>query len=470
MGQGGRPVVGIAGMHVSRFIRMAWSAAAFFAAAVAPLNAETLHEALALAYSNNPTLNAQRAQTRSVDETVAIAKSGYRPVLSGSADIGKSWTRTSSPLGTTETNLHPGGFGVTISQTLFDGFKTQNNVSSAKAAVMASRETLRNVEQNVLFDAAAAYMDVIQFGAIARYRQETLAFLNELVRAENTRFEVGESTRTDVALAEGRRAAAQAQLSAARADLQTAIAVYEQLIGKKPGKLRMPSGVAKKLPHSIDAAFDLAYGVHPAVLATRHLVDKAMFDVKSAESDLLPTVTLDGTASRRVDVSPNTNRDSASVTATLRVPIYQGGRVSAQIRQNKEVLGQRRIEVDQTVDQVRAAVASAYSQYQSATASVTANQAQLRAARLALQGASEERKVGQRTTLEVLDTQQDVLEAQIALAAAERNAVVATYAALSAIGRLNASELGLNVARYDAEDHYLLVKDKWYGLRTPDGR
>ncbi len=152
------------------------------------------------------------------------------------------------------------------------------------------------------------------------------------------------------------------------------------------------------------------------------------------------------------------------------MPIYQGGAVSASIRQNKEILGQRWIEVDETVDNIRAAVVSAYGQLQAARASIEANRAQVRAANLALEGTIEERAVGQRTALDVLRAQQDVLIAQISLATSERDAVVASYAVLSAIGRLSSDTLNLAVVRYSPEDHYLAVKDKWFGLRTPDGR
>ncbi len=445
----------------------------------ATASAQSLKEALALAYSNNPAINAQRAATRSVDETVAIAKSGYRPVIAGDADISKSWSETRSPLsqtpfgatgGTTRTSLAAGGFGVTISQTLFDGFKTQNNVRASEAAVMASREALRNIEQNILFDAAAVYMDVIRDAAVASFRAQALEFLNEQVRSENSRFEVGESTRTDVSQARGRRAAAEAELIGARARLKSSEAVFRQVIGQDPSGLTVPPSVEKLLPGSITSAVAAASTNHPAIKATRHLVDQALFNVKSAESDLLPSVTLQGNVQRRFNVSPDTDRDAASLTARLQVPIYQGGRVSAQVRQNKEVLGQRRIEVDQSVDNVRAAVVSAYSQLEAANAQLVATGTQLEAARLALQGAVEERRVGQRTTLDVLNTQQDVINAQIAIANAQRDKIVASYAALSAIGKLRANTLGLQVASYDPEEHYLAVKDKWYGLRTPDGQ
>ncbi|MGB7286383.1 MAG: TolC family protein, partial [Salaquimonas sp.] len=287
---------------------------------------------------------------------------------------------------------------------------------------------------------------------------------------EQSRFEVGESTRTDVAQARGRRAAAEAQLSLAKANLITSQAIYRQVVGKEPGKLSTPKGVDRLIPKSINAAVSVASSNHPAIKATNHLVDQAQFNVKSSEGELLPTLSLNGTANRRYDVAENTDRDSASVTANLNVPIYQGGRVSATVRQNKEILGQRRIEVDQSVDNVRTAVVSAYSQLEAARAAAIANGAQLSAAKLALEGAVEERRVGQRTTLDVLDTQQDVLTAQIALANAQRDTIVASYAALSAIGKLDAATLGLKVTRYEPEDHFIAVKDKWFGLRTPDGQ
>ncbi len=432
-----------------------------------PASAETIAEALALAYSNNPNINAQRAAARAVDENVPIAKSGLRPTVSGSADISQSWSHN----GSRSTELTPGGFGITISQALFDGFKTANNVAAANASVLASRETLRNTVQNTLFDAASAYMNVIRDQAIAGFRAQSLEFLNEQVRSERARFQVGESTRTDVAQAEARQAGAVAQLNNARAQLKTSIAVYRQVIGKEPAKLKGPAGVGKLIPASIDSALEIAFSEHPAILANRYLADQADWQIKSAESDLLPRITLQGQANRRFNSQIEGNTvDSAQVTAQLTVPIYQGGRVSAQVRQNKETYGQRLIQIDGAVDSVRAAVISAISQLEAARASVTANEAQLRAAQLALQSVVEERNVGQRTTLDVLNTQQNVIDAQIALASSRRDVIVAGYAVLSAIGRLQPERLKLTVASYDPEEHYIAVEDKWFGLRTPDGR
>lgn len=434
------------------------------------VSAETIQSALASAYSNNPTLNAQRAATRGVDEGVPIAKSGWRPQIFGSAQISKRNISTRLPSFSAGTST-PGSFGVTISQSLWDGYKTRNNVDAARAAVKASREALRNVEQNVLIDSATAYMDVIRDQAIAGFRAQSLKFLNELVRSEREKFNVGESTRTDVAQAEARRASATAQLNSARANLNSSRAVFRQHVGRDPKKLRNTNGIGKLLPRSVNSANAISLREHPAIKSSQHLVDQAAYNVKSSESDLLPTLALEGGLDRSY-AGDGTGQitDSAQVTLQLRIPIYQGGRVSGTIRQQKETLGQTRIIVDQSVDQVRAAVVSSFGQLESGKASLSANLTQLRAAKLALSGVIEERNVGQRTTLDVLNSQQDVIDAQISLVNSRRNVVVAGYALYSAIGRLSARNLRLKVTVYEPEEHFIAVKDKWHGLRTPDER
>lgn len=428
--------------------------------------AETINSALASAYNNNPTLNAQRAATRAADENIPIAKSGFRPTVTANANIGLSKTT----FGRTETSLAPGGFGVVINQTLWDSYLTQNTVSAATAAVSASQQALRNAEQNILFNGAAAYLDVLRDRAIVSFQTRNLEFLNEQVRSEQARFDVGEATRTDVAQARASRAASQASVSLAQANLKSSEAVYRQIIGKDPKRLSSVKGVDRKVPGTSKAGMIIAQREHPAIKSTEFLVDQAIFDVKSAESGLLPRVDLQASATRSFDQSVQVdNSTNQSVTATLTVPIYQGGAQSGRVRQNKEILGQRRIQVDESVDSVRAAVVSAYSQYQGAKASLAANREQLKAAQLALDGAVEERKVGQRTTLDVLDTQTQVINAQIALANSSRDLKVAGYAILSAIGRLNAKTLGLQVAVYKPEVHKKAVEDKWFGLRIPSG-
>ncbi|MGN6464519.1 MAG: TolC family outer membrane protein [Rhizobiaceae bacterium] len=431
-------------------------------------SAETIFGALTKAYQYNSTLNASRAGVRVTDEGVAIAKSGWRPTISGSSSINYA-----SQGGT---RLTTGGFGVSIQQTLFDGFQTLNNVRAAKAQVRAQDEGLRNTEENILFNAVSAYMDVILNRQIAQFRERNLAFLNEQVRAANSRLDVGEGTRTDVAQAQASQALAQAQLSAARAQVLSSAATYHQIVGDEPGRLQAAQPVTKLLPSSLPSAFAIAAAEHPAIRSTEALVDASEFSVKSAEGTLLPSIAAQAGLNRNYDhqspagIQPNGWENSASIGLSLNVPIYQGGRASAQVRQAKESLGQARIQVDVSRDQVRAAVAAAWSQYQAAKESTRANAEAVKAAQLALNGVIEERNVGQRTTLDVLNSQADLISAQINQVSAERDLVVASYAIVSAVGRLSAGRLGLSVAEYHPEEHYNAVKDKWYGLRTPDGR
>jgi outer membrane protein len=437
-----------------------------------PSFAETIHGAMAKAYQNNASLNSARAGVRVTDEGVAIAKSGWRPVIAGSGSINYA-----SQAGTSITT---GSFGVQIQQSLFDGLQTLNNVRASEARVRASVEGLRNTEQNILFNAASAYVDVIRDRQVAVFRERNLEFLSEQVRAANSRFEVGEGTRTDVAQADASRSAAMAQLSAARAQALTSEALYQQIVGEKPGRLEGAGAVARTLPSSIDQALAIGLSEHPAILANQHLVDVAGFQVKAAEGSLLPQLNAQAGVSRSfrdtatglpgVGSASDGTSNSASIGLNLTIPIYQGGRVSAQVRQSKESLGQARIEVDVVRDQVRQAVTASWTQYVAAQQVVAANRQLVSAAQLALNGVIEERNVGQRTTLDVLNAQADVIASQINLASAERDVVAASYAILSAIGRLEPQRLGLAVQVYRPQEHYEAVKDKWIGLRTPDGR
>jgi outer membrane protein len=452
------------------------------ATALSPVaaSAETILGALSKAYQNNSSLNSARAGVRVTDEGVAIAKSGWRPTITGSADI--DYTRShfdpsSGPnLGR---SLTTGNFGVQIDQTLFDGFQTRNNVAAAESQVRASVESLRNTEENILFNAASAYMDVIRDRQVAVLTEQNLQFLTEQARAARSRFEVGEGTRTDVAQADAERSSAVAELAAARAQALASAATYRQIVGDEPGRLRAASPLSKLLPSNLDAAIAIASSEHPAILATQHLVDAAAFSVKSAEGALLPQLSASAGVSNAFrktapgsadEGGQNGTTNSAQIGATLTIPIYSGGRTSAIVRQNKESLSQARIEVDVSRDNVRQAVTSAWTQYTAAQQTVVANRQVIAAAQLALSGVIEERNVGQRTTLDVLNAQATLITAKINQASSERDLVVASYAILSAVGRLSVDRLALKVAKYKPEEHYNAVKDKWIGLRTPDGR
>jgi outer membrane protein len=327
------------------------------ATALSPVaaSAETITGALSKAYRNNSQLNSARAGVRVTDEDVAIAKSGYRPNVVGSASIDYTERRRNDM----STRLTSGSFGVQVNQMLFDGFQTKNTVAAAEARVRASQESLRNTEENILYSAAQAYMNVIHDRQVAALTQQNLEFLNEQTRAARSRLEVGEGTRTDVAQADAARSNAEAQLSAARAQALSSAAAYRQLIGEEPGQLKAAAPLAKQLPRSLDAAVAVASQEHPAIIATSHLVDAAAFGVKAAEGALLPSVTASAGISRNYShtspggiSSTDGYSNAANIGATLSVPIYQGGRTSAQVRKSKEQLGQARIEVDVSRDQV----------------------------------------------------------------------------------------------------------------------
>jgi len=433
--------------------------------------AETLESALARAYGNNPDLNAQRANVRSNDENVARAKSGYRPRINASADISRTFTESSSALGNRVTVGTPRGVGIEINQSIFNGFRTENSVRQAESSVLGSRETLRNTEQGTLLDAATAYMNVLRDTAILDLQRNNVEVIDEQLRQTRDRFNVGEVTRTDVAQAEARLAAAQSEVSSAEATLRSSIAQYRQVVGVEPRQLAPGRPLDRLTPRNVATALKIALAEHPAIKAAQHAVDAAELQVKIEQGALAPQLGVSGSLAQRYDTSGGVDRAfSATVGATLNVPIYDGGEAYAATRQAKETAGQRRLEADSTRDQVRAAVTSSFGQLEAARAQIVAAQAQIDAAETALSGVREEARVGQRTTLDVLNSQQELLNARVNLITSQRDRVVASYNLVNAMGRLNSRALGLAVNHYSPKIHYDQVKDQWIGLTTPDGR
>lgn len=426
-------------------------------------SAETLAEALAAAYSNNPGLNAERAALRATDEGVPQALAGFRPTVSAAASAGI----TSAGGGT----FYPRGVSITVEQPIFTGHRTTNGLKIAETAVLAGREALRNAEQNTLLDAAQAFMGVVRAQALLNLSRENLDFLAEQVRAAEDRLNVGEGTRTDVAQTKARQASGQAEYNSAVAALNTAIAVYQQVIGHEPRTLGAARPVDALLPRSLNAALADAMTSHPAILASGYNIDIAEFNVKVQEGALLPTVSVSGTLAHNVDSNGSgSTSNSAQLVGRLSIPIYSGGETSSKVRQSKETLGQRRIELDAARDTVRQAVISAWGGLDAARAQIRAAEAQVAAEQLVLSGVMEERRVGQRTTLDVLNSQQELLNARVALVSAQHDRVIASYSLLASVGALSAQRLGLAVQPYDPANHYVQVRDKWGGLRTPDGR
>src|SRR5215212_9626071 len=437
--------------------------------------AETLESALAQAYRNNPKLNAQRAALRATDESVPQALANYRPRVTGTFDSGYQHFESISTSGgqftQTNTNISPRGGNIGLVQPVFNGMRSGNLTRQAEAAVLAGRETLRNAEQTALLDGATAYMNVLRDTAILDLQRRNVQVLQEQLKQARDRFNVGEVTRTDVAQAEARLAQSQSQVLAAEANLKASQATFRRVVGVEPLNLRPAMPVDRLSPRSLPASVDQGRAEHPTVTASQYTVDAATHAVKAAEGTLYPTVTLESSVQRRWDVQPGvSDQMTGTVLGRATVPIYQGGSEYSLIRQNKETLGQRRIELDVQRDLVRATVVQAWSQLEATKAQIIAAQAQVTATEVALNGVREEARVGQRTTLDVLNAQQELVNARVSLVTAQRDRVVASFALLSAVGRLSPAILRLATEAYDPRVHYHQVRDKWIGVRTPDGR
>ena len=443
-----------------------------------PALADTLDGSLILAYMNNPTLNSQRASARATDEGVPQALSGYRPRVSVNGSIGSQyWDTTSKPSVNLPVYIHqsgnmtPNNYGITATQTLYNGFQTSNRTRQAESQVQAAREFLRVTEQAVLLSAVTAYMNLLRDGAILDLQRRNVEVLQEQLRQTRDRFNVGEVTRTDVAQSESRLAAGRSQVLAAEATYKASVATYRQVIGVEPGKLAPGSPVDRFSPSNLPQSVGVATATHPAVTNAQYNVDAALLQVKVAEGALYPTLAVQGSVLQQNESTQNQLKTfNATVLAQLTVPIYQGGSEYSLIRQAKETLGQRRLDLETSRDQVRQNVVQSWGQLDAAKANIEATQAQVQAAEIALNGVREEARVGQRTTLDVLNAQQELVNARVALVSAQRDRVVASFTLLSAVGRLSPQVLGLRVPVYDANVHYQQVRDTWAGVRTPDGR
>ena len=447
---------------------------------------ETLDSALMQAYQNNPSLNSQRAATRATDEGVPQALSGYRPKITITASGGEqSLSSTSKVVGSTIPPNAPAtyftqsgynapyGAGATVTQTLFNGFQTANKTRQAESQVLAARASLRVIEQTVLLNAVTAYMNLLRDSAILDLQRRNVEVLQEQLRQTRDRFNVGEVTRTDVAQSESRLAAGRSQVLTAESNFNASTATYRQVIGSNPGKLSPGTPVDRFSPSSLPGAVGTASASHPAVTTAQYNVDVAQLLVKVAEGALYPTVSVQGNFQKNYMAVGNLNTIesyNASVLGTLSVPIYQGGAEYSAIRQAKETLGQKRLDLDVARDQVRQNVVQSWGQLEAAKANIDATTSQVQATEIALNGVREEARVGQRTTLDVLNAQQELVNARVALVTAQRDRVVASYTLLAAVGRLAPEVLGLNVPVYDAQVHYQQVRDSWAGVRIPDGR
>ncbi len=445
-----------------------------------PALADTIEAALVRAYQNNPQLNAQRAQVRATDEGVPQALSGYRPKVNLTASAGIQYTDTLSTSGGTPTALvrtethgvnPPRSVGLTVTQSVYNGNQTANKTRAAESATSGAREGLRVLEENVLLSAATVYMDYLRDSAIVEVNKSNVRVLEQTLKQTRDRFNVGEVTRTDVAQSEAQLAAGKTQELTAEANLVTTRANFRRIIGNEPENLAPGSPVDRYLPATLQGAVELSLIENPNVTAAMYGVDVNFLQVKINEGALLPQVNVLASVQRADEQTLITPKSfGASAIAQVTVPIYQGGAEYSLIRQSKETLAQQRLNLETTRDQSRANTITAWGQLVAGKAQVASAQSQVTASEVALNGVREEAKAGQRTTLDVLNAQQTLVNARVSLVTAQHDRVVASYSVLSAIGRLSPQVLNLPTNTYDPSVHYQQVRDAWFGVRTPDGR
>jgi len=448
------------------------------------VKAETLNAALAAAYTSNPQLEAARASLRATDESVPQARAGFRPTITGEAAAAhedRDLTLT-DPLRRNildsrgreldlDSRDDPRGYSLTLNQPLFRGFQTINTVREAEANVLAARESLRSTEQTTLLNAATSYMDVIQNQATVGLQKNNVDVLTDYLASNERRFKAGALTETDLAQSKAQRATSIASLEGARAQLETSRASYFETIGRSPGALQTPPSISHLLPRSLGEAISIAQQEHPDVVSALFQEEAARNAVAAARGQMLPQVDLQLQHTREYDSSSIVEEQGdTSAMVRLKVPFYQGGAPSSQVRQAKQTLFQRQDEVRQARLQVRTGVVSAWTQLTSARAQLTADGVSAEANEVALKGTRREEKAGTRTVLDVLNAQQASLTSQVQLVADKRNVVVASYNLLSAVGRLTALNLRLAVELYDAEAYYRFVRRKLWGTNVqPSG-
>ncbi len=423
------------------------------------VKADNLADALIGAYDTSDLLSQNRALLRAADEDVAIALSALRPVLDFIGSVSRSSTKTESAgVTTVDRTLSTSTLSLSASMLLYDNGRSRLNTQAARELVLATRASLLSIEQQVLLRAVTAYMNVIRAQEFVELRQNNLRLLTEELRAAQDRFEVGEVTRTDVALAESAQEAARSNLATAQGDLVNANQEYLTVVGREPGFLAPPPRLPAR-PASIDAGKAVALRNHPDIIQAQHQVAAADLTVMSQEAALGPTVRLTGDISVTESRNDVSDGDTSSVGINYNQPIYQGGRLAAGIRQAMAQRDASRASLLNTQEIIAQGVSTAMVRFRVAQANIQATDRQVRAADVAFRGIREEAALGARTTLDVLDAEQQLLDAQASRIAAQTELYVAAYQILSAQGALTAANLGLGVQIYDPAAYYNQVEN-----------
>nr|WP_241188227.1 TolC family outer membrane protein [Pseudohalocynthiibacter aestuariivivens] len=421
--------------------------------------ADTLADALVGAYNHSGLLDQNRALLRAADEDVAATVAGLRPIINWSTDITRSFSRTPTVPGPGNTNSAAtnANAGITAELLLYDFGRTPLQISVAKETVLATRQTLIGIEQQVLLRAVRAYMNVQRNTRFVALRQSNVRVISQSLRAARDRFEVGEVTRTDVAQAEARLSSAESGLAAAQGDLLQAIEEYIAAVGHKPGRLTQPPRLPT-ITRSVDSAKTVAVRYHPDVLKVQHDVAAAELSILVADAAMKPRVTLNGSLGVREELGGSSFSRQGSFGIQAAGPIYQGGGLSAARRRAMAIRDAQRGLLHITSHAVRQNVGNAYAILRAAQAVATSSNDEVRAAQVAFNGVREEAKLGARTTLDVLNAEQELLNAKANQISAQADVYIAAYSVLSSMGQLTAKDLNLAVQTYDPSAYYNLVK------------
>jgi len=436
------------------------AAAVIVALSAAPAGAETLNEILALTYAANPTLEVQRSSVRSQDETVAKALAGRRPSVTLSTSIGRS-----NSAGNTNVNSTPASLQLSINQTLYRGGRIVAGIDQAEFNILSARAGLQSTEQKVLLSAISAYMNVLRDQAVLQLSRSNEQVLTTELQATRNRFALGESTNTDIAQSEAAVSASIAARIQSEGSLLNSLATFERIVGATPGQLETPQALTELIPESLQHAIAIGLAENPSILSAQYSEAASRIGVETAQAARLPTVTLSAKTSRSENRAVRaTPTISSSVTLSLSMPLYQSGAEFTTIRSAMESSARSLIQLEDARRTVQASVTQAWQQLAVARAGIVSRSDQVRVSLVAVEGVRQQEQVGARTRLDVLNAEQQLLKARVALVTARRDELVASYGLVDAMGRLTAAQLGLSVTLYNPAENYLAIRGSLFGV------
>ncbi|MBT3395814.1 MAG: TolC family outer membrane protein [Alphaproteobacteria bacterium] len=436
------------------------AAAIIVALSAFPAGAETLNDVLALTYTANPTLEAQRASLRAQDESVAQALAGRRPSVTLSTSIGRS-----NSAANTTVNSTPASLSLAINQTLYRGGRIVAGIDQAEINILSARAGLLSTEQQVLSSAVSAYINVLRDQAVLQLNRSSEQVLTTELQATRNRFELGDATITDIAQSEAAVSASAASRIQSEGSLLNSLATFERIVGAAPGQLETPQALTALIPESLAQAIAIGLAENPSILSAQYTEVAARISVDTAQAARLPTVTLSARTTRSENRAVNlTPAVSTSLTLSLSMPLYQSGAEFASIRSAIESNARSLIQLEDARRSVQASVTQAWQQLAVARAGIVSRSDQVRASLVAVEGVRQEEQVGARTRLNVLNAEQQLLNARVSLVTARRDELVASYGLLAAMGRLTAAQLGLAVNLYNPAENYLAIRGSMFGI------